>query len=42
MEIQEYFNIRIITKLLKYKKTNGGELEDLILSNTKDDFLFNR
>ena len=40
MEIQEYFNIRIITKLLKYKKTNGGELEDLILSNTKDDFLF--
>ena len=39
MEIQEYFNIRIISKLLNYKKDNGGELEDLILSNTKDDFL---
>jgi hypothetical protein len=39
MEIQEYFNIRIISKLLNYKKDNGGELEDLILSNAKDDFL---
>lgn len=39
MDIQEYFNIRMISKLLKYKTNKIGKLEDLLLNNTKDEFL---